>query len=65
MLLAALSQKCDLAPKALEVVVASMAACAKWVMTEQFLNALVVVCQPQEELQRFSEGVVKNVVNLP
>ncbi|TFK71529.1 hypothetical protein BDN72DRAFT_432062 [Pluteus cervinus] len=63
-LLAALSQKCDFAPKALEVVVASMTACAKWVKTEQFLNALVVVCQPQEQLQRFSPGVVKNVVKL-
>lgn len=60
----AVSRKCDLVSKALSVVVAVMASSARLVKVEQFLNALVAVCEPQAALRSFSDSTVKNIIGL-
>ncbi|KAJ2923032.1 hypothetical protein H1R20_g14063, partial [Candolleomyces eurysporus] len=64
-LLAALSQKCDLAPTVMKTIVGAMAGAALHVSTEQFVNAAVAVCQGQEALEKVSESTVKAILQLP
>ncbi|KAJ7042839.1 hypothetical protein C8F04DRAFT_1251651 [Mycena alexandri] len=64
-LLSALAQVCQLAPSALKVVINAMASCARRVATKQFVNAVVSVCEAQEQLDTLSDGTAKTVLRLP
>jgi U3 small nucleolar RNA-associated protein 10 len=64
-LLASLSQKCELSPSALKVVINSMAVCAHLVRGDQFMNSMVAVCESQPALDEFSDKTVKILLQLP
>ncbi|KAF8154101.1 hypothetical protein B0H34DRAFT_800000 [Crassisporium funariophilum] len=64
-LLASLSQKCELSPAALKVIVGAMAGCASSVRGDQFVSSLVAVCEPQKELERFTDGTLKSILRIP
>jgi U3 small nucleolar RNA-associated protein 10 len=64
-LLSALSQKCHLTPKAVKAIIGAMAGCAHQVETRQFINAAISVCEPQAELDHFSNSTVKHILRLP
>lgn len=63
-LLAALSQKYQIAAPALKVIVGGMARCAHQVSTKQFLGSLVAVCEPQSELECFSDKTIKALLRI-
>ena len=64
-LLASLSQKCKLASNALKVIVGAMASAAHTVRGDQFVNSLVAVCEPQDELDAFTSETLKAIVRTP
>ncbi|CAK5279397.1 unnamed protein product, partial [Mycena citricolor] len=64
-LIAALTQVCQLTATALKTTIGAMAGCAKRVSTRQFVNTLVAVCEAQEQLDSFTDGTAKNVLRLP
>ena len=64
-LLVALSQKCQLSPSALKLIVNAMAACAHMVRGNQFISSLVAVCDSQNELERFSDTTSKAILRIP
>ncbi|KAF6741372.1 hypothetical protein DFP72DRAFT_995311 [Ephemerocybe angulata] len=64
-LLAALSQKTDLAPSVVKSIVGAMAGAAQHVSTDQFVSALVAFCQGQTQLEKVSESTVKALLQLP
>jgi len=41
-----------------------MANCARRVSPQQFVNAALIVCEPQDELDSFSDATVKSVLRL-
>ncbi|TFK24886.1 hypothetical protein FA15DRAFT_669091 [Coprinopsis marcescibilis] len=63
-LLATLSQKCDLASPALKVILSTMAATAHSVPTKNFVSAAVAVCQPQTELEKLSDSTATQILRL-
>jgi U3 small nucleolar RNA-associated protein 10 len=63
-LLATLSQKCQLSSDALKLIVGSMASCAHVVRGDQFISSLVAVCQPQLEIEDFTLATFKYIVAL-
>ncbi|PPR01672.1 hypothetical protein CVT24_001501 [Panaeolus cyanescens] len=64
-LLVALSEKCELAPAALKVIIGAMTSCAEYVRGEQLVNSLLAVCEPQETLEKLSDGSVKALLSIP
>ncbi|KAF9480276.1 hypothetical protein BDN70DRAFT_905831 [Pholiota conissans] len=64
-LLASLSQKCELSPSALNVVIDAMAVCAHTVRGDQFVNTIVAVCASQQALDAFSDNAFKILLDLP
>ncbi|KAJ7178741.1 armadillo-type protein [Mycena crocata] len=64
-LLSALAQACQLAPAALKTIITAMANCARRVATKQFVNAVVSVCEAQEQLDTFTDGTGKSILRLP
>ncbi|KAF7297329.1 U3 small nucleolar RNA-associated protein 10 [Mycena indigotica] len=64
-LLSALSQTCKLQPQALRTIVHLMSNCARRVETKQFVNAVISVCDAQDQLDTFNETTCKNVLKLP
>ncbi|KAG6909155.1 hypothetical protein DXG01_001782 [Tephrocybe rancida] len=64
-LLAALSQKCRIAPAALSIIVNTMTTCAEHVLPQQYMNAILSLCEPQDELESFSEATLKAVLRIP
>ncbi|KAG6836982.1 hypothetical protein H0H93_016935 [Arthromyces matolae] len=63
-LLAALSQKCRIVPAALTVILNAMSKCAEFVLLQQYINAILSVCEAQEELENFSETMVSSILRL-
>ncbi|KAG5637085.1 hypothetical protein H0H81_005818 [Sphagnurus paluster] len=41
-----------------------MTDCAEQVSTKQYINAILSVCEPQDELETFSEGSLKTIINI-
>ncbi|KAJ7701560.1 hypothetical protein B0H17DRAFT_1195339 [Mycena rosella] len=64
-LISALAQVCQLTPTALRTIINTMANCARRVATKQFVNAVVSVCEAQEQLDTFTDGTGKTVLRLP
>ncbi len=64
-LLASLSQKCQLSPAALNVVVGSIVSSSYVVREDQLVYTLVAVCEPQDALKKFPDDVVKNILRIP
>ncbi|KAJ6554556.1 armadillo-type protein [Mycena capillaripes] len=64
-LLAALAQICQLTPLALKTIINAMANCARRVVTKQFVNAVVSVCEAQGQLDTLTDGTGKSVLRLP
>jgi U3 small nucleolar RNA-associated protein 10 len=64
-LLSTLSQKCQFKAAALKAIVGGMVACAQHVSARQFLNATLSVCEPQMELEHWSDSTVKNIIRIP
>ena len=64
-LLVALSQKYQLSPSALKVIVSTMAACAYVVRGNQLISSLVAVCDSQNELERFGNKTLKAILCIP
>ncbi|KAG6857013.1 hypothetical protein H0H87_010685 [Tephrocybe sp. NHM501043] len=64
-LLAALSHKCRITPIALSVVLNAMTACAELVLPQQYTNAIISVCGPQDELEGLSDTTLKTILRLP
>ncbi|KAJ7452113.1 hypothetical protein B0H11DRAFT_1742292 [Mycena galericulata] len=64
-LISALAQVCRFTPLALKTIINSMASSARRVATKQFVNAVVSVCEAQEQLDAFTDGTGKNVLRLP
>ncbi|GLB44223.1 putative U3 small nucleolar RNA-associated protein 10 [Lyophyllum shimeji] len=63
-LLSALSQKCHISPAALSAVMGTMTTCAKQVDTKQYINALLAFCEPQDELECFSDRTIKAMLRI-
>ncbi|KZP04633.1 hypothetical protein FIBSPDRAFT_843744, partial [Athelia psychrophila] len=63
-LLSTLSQKTALAPAALKAVIGAMTSVAPRVAAGQFLRAAVAVCEPQTQVDAWSENVTKNLLKL-
>ncbi|KAJ6463475.1 hypothetical protein C8R45DRAFT_840925 [Mycena sanguinolenta] len=55
-LLSALAQVCQLTPLALKTIINAMASSARRVATNQFVNAVVSVCEAQEQLDALTDG---------
>ena len=64
-LLASLSQKCQMSPAALKITVNSMTVCAHVVRGEQYISALIAVSEPQSVLDEFSDSTLKALLKLP
>ncbi|KAG6902641.1 hypothetical protein C0995_013766 [Termitomyces sp. Mi166 len=64
-LLAALSQKCRIAPAALSAILNAMTTCAENVLPQQYVNAILSVCEPQDELEVFSKATLKAILRIP
>lgn len=64
-LLASLSQKCQISPAALKIVVNSMSICAHVVRADHYTSALIAVCQGQATLDEFSGSTLKAMLTLP
>lgn len=64
MLLSTLSQKTAFAPAALKAVIGAMTSVAPRVAAGQFLRAAVAVCEPQTQVDAWSENVTKNLLKL-
>ncbi|KAJ7146113.1 hypothetical protein C8R44DRAFT_600928 [Mycena epipterygia] len=63
-LISALAQVCQLTALALKTIINSMANSARRVATKQFVNAVVSVCEAQQQLDTFTDGVGKSVLRL-
>ncbi|KAJ7456907.1 hypothetical protein FB451DRAFT_1275210 [Mycena latifolia] len=63
-LLSALAQVCQFTSLALKTIINTMANCARRVSTKQFVNAVVSVCEAQEQLDTFTDGTGKGVLRL-
>lgn len=63
-LLSALSQKCKIAPAALNTILGAMAKCANQVSAQQFTNAALSVCEPQAELEHMSDATFKAITGV-
>ncbi|KAG6866337.1 hypothetical protein C0991_005804 [Blastosporella zonata] len=64
-LLAVLSHKCRIAPAALSIILNAMTTCAEHVLPQQYINAILSVCEPQDELEGFSEVTLKAIICIP
>ncbi|KAI0270487.1 hypothetical protein BC834DRAFT_967272 [Gloeopeniophorella convolvens] len=64
-LLSALSQKCVLQSAAIEVIVNAMASCSSRVVAQQFVNAVMSVLSPQDQLEALPDTFVQAVLELP
>ncbi|KAJ7762738.1 hypothetical protein DFH07DRAFT_813302 [Mycena maculata] len=64
-LISTLAQVCQLTPSALKTIINAMANSARRVATKQFVNAVVSVCEVQEQLDTFSDGTGKSILRLP
>ncbi|KAG6888637.1 hypothetical protein C0992_007989 [Termitomyces sp. T32_za158] len=64
-LLAALSHKCRIAPAALSVILNAMTTCAENVVPQQYISAILSVCEPQDELEGFSKATVQAILRIP
>ncbi|KAJ6578862.1 hypothetical protein DFH09DRAFT_980162 [Mycena vulgaris] len=64
-LISALTQVCQLTALALKTVINTMSSSARRVATKQFVNAVVSVCEAQEQLDTFTDGTGKSVLRLP
>ncbi|KAK1226193.1 snoRNA-binding rRNA-processing protein utp10 [Marasmius sp. AFHP31] len=58
-LIATLSQRCNLTPDALKALLVAMIACAHQVNVTQVMNALISVCEAQEALEELPTSTVK------
>ncbi|THU93396.1 hypothetical protein K435DRAFT_779869 [Dendrothele bispora CBS 962.96] len=63
-LLAALSHKCSLTPVALKTIVVAMSNCARQVGATQFVNAVVSVCEPQDQMEDLPDSTVKTILRI-
>ncbi|RDB23790.1 U3 small nucleolar RNA-associated protein 10 [Hypsizygus marmoreus] len=63
-LLTSLSQKCQIAPAALNIILGAMANCTNQISAKQFTNAALCVCEPQVELESFSDGTLKSILQI-
>lgn len=63
-LLASLSQKCEMSPSALKVIVGAVASCAEVVRGDQFISSVIAICEPQPELERLTEGTLKAILRI-
>lgn len=64
-LLASLSQKCELSPAALQVVVGEIVSASHSVRTDQFVQTLIAVFAPQDPLEKLPSEVVKSILKMP
>ncbi|KAF7326662.1 U3 small nucleolar RNA-associated protein 10 [Mycena venus] len=64
-LLSALAQVCQLTPLALKAIINAMASSARRVATHQFVNAVLSVCEAQEQLDTLTDGTGRSVLRLP
>ncbi|KAH6904492.1 hypothetical protein BKA70DRAFT_1373519 [Coprinopsis sp. MPI-PUGE-AT-0042] len=64
-LLSALSQKCELAASALNAIIRAMVSLAKHIPIQQFVSAVLAVCEPQSELEEFTEATANELLKLP
>ncbi|KAF8064012.1 hypothetical protein FPV67DRAFT_198389 [Lyophyllum atratum] len=64
-LLSALSQKCHISPAALNAILSAMTSCVEQVSAKQYTNTVLSVCEPQAELERFSDGTSKAILRIP
>ncbi|KAJ7270708.1 hypothetical protein B0H12DRAFT_1229192 [Mycena haematopus] len=63
-LLSALAQVCQLTSLALKTIINAMASSARRVATNQFVNAVVSVCEAQEPLDALTDGAGRSVLRL-
>ncbi|KAF7321073.1 U3 small nucleolar RNA-associated protein 10 [Mycena chlorophos] len=63
-LLSALSNACSLQPQALKTIIHIMSTCARRVDTKQFVNAVLSVCEAQDELDALNESTCKIILKL-
>ncbi|KAF7373573.1 U3 small nucleolar RNA-associated protein 10 [Mycena sanguinolenta] len=63
-LLSALAQVCQLTPLALKTIINAMASSARRVATNQFVSAVVSVCEAQEQLDALTDGTGRSVLKL-
>ncbi|KAJ7740997.1 hypothetical protein B0H14DRAFT_3515417 [Mycena olivaceomarginata] len=63
-LLSALARVCQLAPVALRTIINAMASSARRVATNQFVNAVVSVCEAQDPLDTLTDGTGRSVLRL-
>ncbi|KAI0830231.1 hypothetical protein BC628DRAFT_1357002 [Trametes gibbosa] len=65
LLLAAISQKTRLTPKAVQGILVAVTACAARVSPKQLVRTYVSICAAQDQLERLPSSVVKTVTALP
>ncbi|KZT68072.1 hypothetical protein DAEQUDRAFT_348588 [Daedalea quercina L-15889] len=58
LVLAALSQKCHLTPKAVKTILNAIAACAERISSKQLVRTLVCLCGTQDELEKLPRALV-------
>ncbi|KAJ7630018.1 hypothetical protein DFH06DRAFT_704991 [Mycena polygramma] len=63
-LLSALAQVCQLTSIALRTVISAMSNCARRVATRQFINAVLSVCEAQEQLDTLTDGAARSILRL-
>jgi U3 small nucleolar RNA-associated protein 10 len=63
-LLASLSQKCEMSPSALKVIVGAVASCAEVVRGDQFVSSVIAICEPQPELERLTAATLKAILRI-
>ncbi|KDR78387.1 hypothetical protein GALMADRAFT_245550 [Galerina marginata CBS 339.88] len=64
-LLASLSQKCELGQPALKAILGVAASCAHIVRGDQFISSVIGICGPQVELEKFTDGTIKDILRIP
>ncbi|EMD35136.1 hypothetical protein CERSUDRAFT_107124 [Gelatoporia subvermispora B] len=65
LLLAALSQKCRLSPKALRAILSSVATCVERVSAKQYMRTIVAISAPQDELAELPRNMTASLTKIP
>ncbi|KAI0369251.1 hypothetical protein BV20DRAFT_968110 [Pilatotrama ljubarskyi] len=65
LILAAISQKTPLTPKAIKSLLLAVTNCTSRVSPKQLVRTLVSICAPQEQLERMSGSVAKALIAIP
>lgn len=65
LVLAAISQKARLTPKAVKSILTAVVGCAERVSPKQLIRTLVGICAPQDQLEKLPSSVVKALLTIP